>query len=59
MTEMCIRDREYEKDGVIQQGYSIQKAYDISQIRTKQPEEAEPKQMCIRDSIGTETGKPG
>ena len=33
------------KDGVIQQGYSIQKAYDISQIRTKQPEEAEPKPM--------------
>ena len=26
-------------------GYSIQKAYDISQIRTKQPEEAEPKPM--------------
>ncbi len=32
-----IVGQEYEKDGVIQQGYSIQKAYDISQIRTKQP----------------------
>ena len=40
-----IVGQEYEKDGVIQQGYSIQKAYDISQIRTKQPEEAEPKPM--------------
>ena len=40
-----IVGQEYEKDGVIQQGYSIQKAYDISQIHTKQPEEAEPKPM--------------
>ena len=40
-----IVGQEYEKDGVIQQGYSIQKAYDISQIRTKQPEEADPKPM--------------
>ena len=35
----------YAQNPEIRQGYSIQKAYDISQIRTKQPEEAEPKPM--------------
>ncbi|WP_347039560.1 relaxase/mobilization nuclease domain-containing protein [Blautia obeum] len=34
-----------EGDSRFPKGYSIQKAYDISQIRTKQPEEAEPKPM--------------
>lgn len=38
-----IADQKYEKDGEIRQGYVICKAYDISQIRTKQPEPPEPK----------------
>lgn len=38
-----IADQNYEKDGEIRQGYVICKAYDISQIRTKQPEPPEPK----------------
>lgn len=32
-----LAGNEYEKDGVTMQGYSIAKAYDISQIRMKQP----------------------
>lgn len=40
-----IADQTYEKDGEIHQGYRICKAYDISQIRTKQPEEQSPKPM--------------
>lgn len=40
-----IADQTYEKDGEIRQGYAICKAYDISQIRTKQPEERTPKPM--------------
>ncbi len=40
-----IADQTYEKDGEIRQGYAICKAYDISQIRAKQPEEAAPKPM--------------
>lgn len=38
-----IAGQEYEKDGVMAQGYTITKAYDISQIRMKQPEPAKPK----------------
>lgn len=38
-----IADQKYEKDGEIRQGYVICKAYDISQIRTKQPEPPESK----------------
>ena len=38
-----IADQNYEKDGELRQGYVITKAYDISQIRTKQPETPEPK----------------
>nr|WP_305136071.1 ArdC family protein [uncultured Schaedlerella sp.] len=38
-----IADQNYEKDGETRQGYVITKAYDISQIRTKQPEPPEPK----------------
>ena len=38
-----IADQKYEKDGETRQGYVICKAYDISQIRTKQPEPPEPK----------------
>lgn len=38
-----IADQTYEKDGEIKQGYVVSKAYDISQIRTRQPEEQEPK----------------
>lgn len=37
--------QEYEKDGVIMQGTNVGKAYDISQIRMKQPEAPEPKDM--------------
>lgn len=33
-----LAGNEYEKDGVTMQGYSISKAYDIAQIRMKQPE---------------------
>ena len=40
-----IVGQEYEKDGSMQQGYSIQRAYDISQMRMKQPEEPERKSM--------------
>jgi hypothetical protein len=40
-----IADQTYEKDGETRQGYSICKAYDISQIRTKQPEEPAPRPM--------------
>lgn len=38
-----IAGQEYEKNGVMEQGYTVTKAYDISQIRMKQPEAAEPK----------------
>lgn len=38
-----IAGQEYEKDGVMEQGYTITRAYDISQIRMKQPEAAVPK----------------
>lgn len=37
--------QEYEKDGVTMQGTNVGKAYDISQIRMKQPEAPEPKDM--------------
>lgn len=40
-----IVDQTYEKDGEIRQGYVVCKAYDISQVRTRQPEEQEPKPM--------------
>ena len=40
-----LAGNEYEKDGVTMQGYSIAKAYDISQIRMKQPEAAPQKSM--------------
>lgn len=40
-----IADQTYEKDGETRQGYAICKAYDISQIRTKQPEEPKPRPM--------------
>lgn len=40
-----MAETKYEKDGEIRQGYKICKAYDISQIRTKQPEAEEPKPM--------------
>lgn len=40
-----LAGNEYEKDGVIMQGYSISKAYDISQIRMKQPEPLPQKSM--------------
>lgn len=40
-----IAGQEYEKDGEMAQGYAIVKAYDISQIRMKQPEVPEPKGM--------------
>lgn len=36
---------EYEKDGAIMQGTNIGRVYDISQIRMKQPEAPEPKDM--------------
>ncbi|MCI9077077.1 MAG: hypothetical protein HFH10_15120 [Dorea sp.] len=42
-----IADQNYEKDGEIRQGYVICKAYDISQIRTKQPEPPEPKPIQV------------
>ena len=35
----------YEKDGVAMQGTNIGRGYDISQIRMKQPEPPEPKDM--------------
>ncbi len=38
-----IADQKYEKDGETRQGYVICKAYDISQICTRQPEPPEPK----------------
>ena len=38
-----IADQNYEKDGETRQGYVICKAYDISQVRTRQPEPPEPK----------------
>ncbi len=38
-----IADQKYEKDGETRQGYVISKAYDISQVRTRQPEPPEPK----------------
>ena len=38
-----IADQKYEKDGEIRQGYVICKAYDISQVRIRQPEPPEPK----------------
>lgn len=38
-----IASQEYEKDGVKEQGYTIRRVYDISQVRTKQPEPAKPK----------------
>lgn len=37
--------QEYEKDGQMAQGYAITKAYDISQIRTRQPEPLPAKSM--------------
>jgi hypothetical protein len=37
--------QEYEKDGITMQGTSVGKAYDISQIRTRQPEVPEQKDM--------------
>ncbi len=37
--------QEYEKDGVTMQGTNIGRVYDISQIRMKQPEAPEPKDM--------------
>lgn len=40
-----LAGNEYEKDGVMMQGYSISKAYDISQIRMRQPEPLPPKSM--------------
>lgn len=40
-----LADQTYEKNGESRQGYTICKAYDISQIRTKQPEEQAPKPM--------------
>lgn len=40
-----LAGNEYEKDGVTMQGYAITKAYDISQIRMKQPEPLPPKSM--------------
>lgn len=40
-----IAGQEYEKDGVMAQGYAIRKVYDISQIRMRQPEAPEPKSM--------------
>lgn len=45
-----IAGQEYEKDGVMAQGYTITKAYDVSQIRMRQPEPPEPKP--IEDLIG-------
>ncbi len=42
-----IADRNYEKDGELRQGYVICKAYDISQVRTKQPEPPEPKPIQV------------
>lgn len=33
-----LAGNEYEKDGVMMQGYTIAKAYDISQVRMKQPD---------------------
>lgn len=45
-----IAGQEYEKDGVMEQGYTITRAYDISQIRMKQPEPPEPKPL--EDLIG-------
>ena len=42
-----IADQKYEKDGEIRQGYTICKAYDISQIRTRQPEPPEPKPVEV------------
>lgn len=40
-----IASQEYEKDGVTEQGYTIRRVYDVSQVRMKQPEPAEPKSM--------------
>lgn len=40
-----LAGNEYEKDGVTMQGYSISRAYDISQIRMKQPEPLPEKTM--------------
>ena len=40
-----LAGNEYEKDGVMLQGYRIAKAYDVSQIRMKQPEPMPPKSM--------------
>ena len=37
--------QEYEKDGVMMQGTNIGKVYDVSQIRMKQPQVPEPKDM--------------
>lgn len=42
-----IAGQNYEKDGETRQGYVITKAYDISQIRTKQPEPPEPKPIQV------------
>ena len=40
-----IAGQEYEKDGVVMQGYTIRRVYDISQIRMRQSEVPEPKPM--------------
>ena len=42
---LFLADTRYEKDGVEKQGYEIRRAYDISQIRMKQPEPMEPQTM--------------
>ncbi len=42
---LFMAGQEYEKDGVAMQGYSICRAYDISQIRMKQPEPRPQKSM--------------
>ena len=38
-----IASQKYEKDGVTEQGYTIRRVYDVSQVRMKQPEPPEPK----------------
>ena len=40
-----IASQEYEKDGVTEQGYTIRRVYDVSQVRMKQPEPPEQKSM--------------
>lgn len=45
-----IAGQEYEKDGVMEQGYTITKAYDVSQVRMKQPEA--PKPRPVEELVG-------